>query len=107
MNTLGMTERLEAAIKSAGVAITGVTIGDPTVKATWLVQPSELQAAAQPIIDAYTDPTPATLLDQLADQRIAEKALNAVAQALWECIPAPTKTKAQMRDRAKAIFKTL
>ena len=35
------------------------------------------------------------------------KRVMAVALALWECIPAPTMTKAQLRSRAKAIYKGL
>ena len=102
-----LAARLKNAIQAAGVAITDVSIGDEAIRSTWRVHPASLQAAAQPTIDAYTDPTPNTLLDHFADQRIGEKALMAVAQALWECIPAPTMTKAQLKARAKAIFKTL
>lgn len=35
------------------VPIVGVSIGDPADKATWRVSPPELQAQAQPIIDAF------------------------------------------------------
>lgn len=45
--------RLDAAIKAANVPIAGVSIGDPTNKATWKVSPSSLQGAAQPTIDAF------------------------------------------------------
>jgi hypothetical protein len=53
-----LAARLDRAIKAAGVAIVGVTIGDPANKATWTVQPPNLQGAAQSIIDALsiTDP---------------------------------------------------
>jgi hypothetical protein len=102
-----IAQRLDQQLKAAGVPIVGVSIGDPNDRSTWKVQPESLQSQAQPIIDAYVDPTPATLFDQFAEQRIGEKALIATALALWECIPAPTMTKAQLRARAKAIFKTL
>lgn len=102
-----MAERVEAAIRAVVPSITGVSFGSVGDKSTWKVQPASLQAQAQPVIDAYTEPTPNTLIDEFAEQRIAEKALNAVALALWECIPAPTMTKLQLRARAKAIFKTL
>lgn len=103
---------LDELIRTAGVPILGCAIGDPNDKGTWRVDfdPSATQAhrdQAAVIIAAYTDPTPATLLDRTADQRVNDKALMATAQALWECIPAPAMTKAQLRARAKAIFKTL
>jgi len=100
-------ERVKQAILAAGVPITDVSIGDEQDRATWKVLPASLQAQAQPVIDAYVIPTPTTLLDEFAEQRIAEKALIATATALWECIPAPTMTKAQLKARAKAIFKAL
>ena len=44
---------LDETIRAAGVAISGVSIGVPDDKATWTVQPSNLQSAAQPTIDAF------------------------------------------------------
>jgi hypothetical protein len=44
--------RLDAELKAAGLDIIGVSIGSNTDTATWRVQPSALQAQAQPIIDA-------------------------------------------------------
>lgn len=103
---MGIAARVQAAIQAGGVPIEEISIGDQQVRSTWRVNPASLQAQAQPIIDAYTEPTPNTLFDQYADERTGEKALTAVAQALWECIPAPTMTKAQLKARAKAIYKT-
>ena len=99
--------RLKAAIKVAGVAIDDVWIGDEDNRSTWRVRPESLQAQAQPIIDAYVDPTPAQLADEHAERETTDKKVMAVALALWECIPAPTMTKAQLRSRAKAIYKGL
>ena len=48
-----LAARLDAALKAAGVPILGVSIGDPANKATWRVQPSSMQSAAQPTIDAF------------------------------------------------------
>ena len=55
-------ERLTAALKAAGVDVVSVSIGDTAVRATWTVQPSTLQGAAQPTIDAFdvNDPAHAT-----------------------------------------------
>lgn len=47
-------QRLYAAIRAAGVMITGVSVFDVTNRATWTVVPANLQADAQPIIDAFT-----------------------------------------------------
>lgn len=99
------------ALVAAGVPVVSVAIHSDD-RATWRVDlvPDATQAQrelAAAVVAAFVDPTPSTLLDRYADQRTGEKALIAVAQALWECIPAPTMTKAQLRARAKAIFKTL
>jgi hypothetical protein len=102
-----LAARLKQQLVAAGVSVTDVSIGQRADKSTWLVEPSLLQTAAQPIIDAYVEPTPAQLLDEDSERETTEKKLLAVALALWECIPAPTLTKAQLRARAKAIYKTL
>lgn len=102
-----LTAYIDEAIRAAGVPIDSISIGDYTNRATWTVRPVSLQAQAQPIIDAYAHPTPAQLLDEDAERETSEKKLLAVALALYECIPAPTLTKAQLRSRAKAIYKTL
>ena len=51
--------RLDKAIRAAGHAITGVSIGESANKATWTVRPPELQAVAQSIIDAFDPDDPA------------------------------------------------
>lgn len=57
---MDITARLDQDIKAAGVPITGVSIVDSSNKATWTVDPPELQALAQPVIDAFslTEPPP-------------------------------------------------
>ena len=47
------------------------------------------------------------LADEDAERETGNKRVMAVALALWECIPAPTMTKAQLKARAKAIYKGL
>ena len=102
-----IAERVEAAIRAVVPTITGVSFGSVSDKSTWKVQPASLQAQAQPVIDAYVEPTPNTLLDRHATRMVDDRALRAVAQALWECIPSPTKTKAQMKARAIELYKSL
>ena len=104
---INLNGRIDAEIKSAGIPIVGIAIGNEENRSTWLVQPASLQAQAQPIIDAYADPTPEQLQDEDAEREIGNKKVMAVALALWECIPAPTMTKSQLRSRAKAIYKGL
>lgn len=102
-----VASRLDQAIKSAGVPILGVSIGLEDDKSTWRVNPPSLQGAAQPVIDAFTEPTAQQLADEQAVQDTTRKELKAVALALWECIPNPTMTKAQLQARAIAIYKSL
>ena len=103
---------LDQLLRASGVPISGCAIGDPNNKATWRVDfdPSATQDhrnQAEAVIAAYVEPTAAAKQDKLDDQRVNDKPLIAVSMALWECIPAPTMTKAQLRVRIKAIFKTL
>ena len=49
---MNVAEQLDKALRVAGLAIVGVSIGDPDTRWTWTVQPADLQAQAQPIIDA-------------------------------------------------------
>lgn len=101
-----INERLDQLLKAAGVVTTGIAIGRTDDKATWKVTPASLQGQAQPIIDAYTEPTPHTVLEEDAEQRLmADKRFRAILDAAWEAIPSPTMTKAQLRQRAKAIYK--
>lgn len=99
--------RLERLIKGAGVAVSGVSVGTDSDRATWRVEPESLQAAAQPVIDAFQPMTAAQEADEQAQMDVDARALKAVAMALWECIPAPLLTRAQMRARAVAFYKTL
>tara|TARA_R110000850_G_scaffold177498_2_gene303326 strand:- start:664 stop:1047 length:384 start_codon:yes stop_codon:yes gene_type:complete len=52
---------LDAQLQAAGLPIIGVSIGASADKSTWTVQPPELQAQAQPIIDAFDIPAEETL----------------------------------------------
>ena len=99
--------RLKNALHAALVMVKDVDLPDDADRSMWRVHPASLQAQAQPIIDAYADPTPEQLADEDAERETTNKRVMAVALALWECIPAPTMTKAQLRSRAKAIYKGL
>lgn len=60
---MGLAARVDRAIRAAGVPIVSLSIGDDLDKSTWLVQPPELQAQAQPVIDAFSlvEPPPLPL----------------------------------------------
>jgi hypothetical protein len=108
MTSVDTEYRLDRALRVSGLTgLIGVVVGDIADRSTWRVQPEALQVQAQPIIDAYADPTPEQLADEEAERETTNKRIMAVALALWECIPAPTMTKAQLRSRAKAIYKGL
>lgn len=72
MPITSLAARLDAAIRVAGVAISGVSIGIPGNKATYLVSPSNLQSTAQATIDAFDDSQAAE------DAYVAEQAAKVV-----------------------------
>ena len=55
--------QVSRALAANKVIVVSVSIGDETNKATWTVQPTTLQAAAQPTIDAFD------VNDPIHDQR--------------------------------------
>jgi|TARA_R110000824_G_scaffold54495_2_gene150409 hypothetical protein len=50
---LPVAATLDAKVRASGIAIVGVSIPNIADKSTWYVQPSTLQSAAQPVIDAF------------------------------------------------------
>ena len=79
MNTLAA--RLQAAIQTAGVPITSVSIGVDADKTTWRVHPASLQAEAQLVIDAF-DPNDPALVAAERDALIASEAGREIVKAL-------------------------
>lgn len=99
--------RLDKALRAAGVAIDSVSIGRDDDRATWRVLPATLQAAAQPIIDAFVLPTPAQVLDEDAIRDVDMKALKAVVIEIYPYLGAGKPTLAQLRANIIARYKTL
>lgn len=97
-----LAAHLDQSLRAAGIAVDGVTIGDESDRQTWRVHPKRLQAEAQPLIDAFEVPDPKILAAAEAD---AQHSLPALALALWECIPHPTMTRAELLARITAIEK--
>ena len=65
---------LDGQIRAAGVDIVGVSVKDDTDKSTWTVQPTNLQSAAQPTIDAF-DISAEILIQKWIELRAARTAL--------------------------------
>jgi hypothetical protein len=97
--------RLDRAIKAAGIAITGVS-PDVTAPGGYRVYPENLQAVAQPIIDAFNPNDPAHLTAEQDAEIDNLKALQALARATFE-LKTNAWTLAQFRDRIKAIYRSL
>lgn len=95
---MGLTAQVEAAIKGAGVAILGVSIGDAGNKATWRVNPENLQSAAQATIDTFNPADPAHEQAELDRMIVAEidngRLVGAIVWAILDTYSAPaTVTK--------------
>lgn len=113
---IGIAARVHAKLQQDGLPVVGVSIGSEADRATWRASYTAAVTAAQ-IAQGQTtlatmDVNDATLLDTIANTDATadydtDKKIRAVAQALWECIPAPTMTKLQLRARVIAILKTL
>ena len=97
-----IADRVDAAIKRAGVAIFGLTIGDEREKATWRVQPPELQSAAQPAIDAFDPSNPADAQAALEAEVVAALDTERLtASVVWTMLKQmyPTDTDAQTKTK--------
>jgi|TARA_R100001086_G_C11834021_1_gene257373 hypothetical protein len=57
---MDIAQLLFGQIVAAGVEIVGLSIGASDDKSTWTVQPTSLQAAAQPTIDSFDIPAEET-----------------------------------------------
>lgn len=102
---------LDTAIRALGVPIVGVVIGDTTDRGTWRIvfdpsaTPAQMTQATGLVASVVVD-APAQL-DADAVAELDRKDLKAAILAIWEAIPTPLLTKAQLRARAIAIRKTL
>ena len=99
--------RLDRVLKAAGVPIVSVSIGRRTDKSTWTVQPSDLQAAAQPIIDAFDPNDPAHRAAEVAAQVTAvidtERLPSAVVWTILRQMY-PTDTVEQTKTKCGVVW---
>ena len=92
--------RLSRALKAAGLNVTVRYVGED--KSTWLVDPPDQQALAQPIIDAFDPDDPAyeqAELDEqvkvdLDDRRLSSAIVWTILKQMY-----PTDTDAQTRTK--------
>lgn len=99
--------RLTNALVSAGVPITGVSIGDDTNPKTWLVHPHALQATAQPIIDSF-NPNDPVIETQELDVAVkaaldTERLISAVVWTVIDTYSAPATVAKYQAARTKII----
>lgn len=100
-----LNARVHRAINAAGVPIVGVSIRDEANTSTWTVQPSSLQAAAQPTIDAFTATDPAHVTTERAATALSESRRHDIVAlcalmvmrrdaAAWNAMTGPQKVQA-------------
>ena len=99
--------RLDRVLRAAGLAIVGVSIGDEANRGTWKVFPVNLQAAAQPHIDAFNPDDPAheqAELDEAVKASVdGERLISAVVWAIIDTYSAPATVTKYQAARTKII----
>src|SRR4051794_39433706 len=103
---------LDRALRDAGIPIDGVG-GDVTDRSTWRAayQPQATPAqraqgdALLLTFDAQDPTTVAEIKADLAASGTNVDLLQAMAVALWEAIPGPLLSKAQLRARILALYR--
>lgn len=99
--------RLFRALTAGGHAIVSVSIGDSENRSTWRVQPSELQAAAQALIDGFDPDDPAYEQAEL-DAAVAghldtERIFSALVWAILDTYSSPATVTKYNSARTKIV----
>ena len=82
--TTQIATRLDRALRNAGFAIIGVSIGNPADRTTWLVYPPNLQALAQATIDAFNPDDQAAIDADLDEQvKLAVDQERLISAVVW------------------------
>lgn len=99
--------RLDRTLRAAGLAITGVSIRTAGDKTTWTVQPSNLQAEAQPLIDAFDPDDQGQVtadLDAAAQGYLdTERVFSALVWAILDTYSAPATIAKYQAARTKIV----
>ena len=84
---IDIAARLDTLCKAAGHPVVSVSLGRVTDKTTWRVSPDSLQAACQPIIDAFdaTDPAHETA-QRAALALMLSRQKDILATIMWAII---------------------
>lgn len=104
---------LERALRDAGIPIDGVSVGDPANRATWRAFYQANATAAQrtqgdtllATIDPQDAATVTNIKADFATTHSNEDLIQAMARGLWECIPVPTMTLAQLKARVLLLYR--
>lgn len=97
---------VDRALKQAGIPVVSISFGDRLDPKTWTVQPPDMQARAQPIIDAF-DPTDPKHQEAEDAERVAriidrDRLVAAVIWAVLDVVKGPA-TKAKFDAARKQI----
>jgi hypothetical protein len=99
--------RLDRVLRTAGIAIVGVSIGDDGDRRTWKTSPVTLQIEAQPHIDAFDPDDPAhetAELDAAVKASVdAERLISAVVWTIIDTFAAPATVAKYQAARTKII----
>lgn len=102
-----LAARLTRALTDAGIAVVGVSIGNPSDKTTWKVQPANLQSAAQPIINAFDPTDPAHEAADLTAEAVSrldqERIFSALVWAIVDTYSAPATVTKYNAARTKIV----
>jgi hypothetical protein len=103
---------LDQAIRSAGIPITGVSVGRVEDRSTWRVafeaRATEAQRTqAQQIVETFTLPTPDQLQTDAAARDIDVTALKAVVIEIYPYLSSSKPSLAQLRQNIIARYKAL
>lgn len=108
-----ITAVLDRAIRDLGIPIDGVSVGDPNDRSTWKAfyqaSATDAQKTQGDALLLTIDPQSPTILAEIKQDLAVSDATKdlivSVAQALWEAIPVPTLTLAQLRARVIALYR--
>lgn len=102
-----IAEHLDRALRTVGLAIVGVSIGNDANRATWTVSPVTLQAAAQPHINAFDPDDPSHEQADLGEQvRMAvdnERLMSAIVWCIIDTYSPPATVAKYQNARTKII----
>lgn len=104
---------IDRLFRDAGIPVDGVSVGHPTDRSTWRIEYADAATALQRAqgdallltLDPQDPTTVATIKTEAALLLVSQDVLIAVVQAVYEAIPLPSLTPAQVRQRAQTILR--